>query len=351
MSELTRFPFLLAAVVLLMHCANPRPTTPATAPPPPPLTTWPDVRLELIDPALSELIAPEPLVQKLGEGFTWSEGPVWLPRQGQLLFSDVPRNTVFRWSEAEGIGIYLIPSGYSGSGEYSREPGSNGLALDGDGRLLLCQHGNRQVARMDAPLDDPAPRFLPLAETYDGSRFNSPNDLCYDARGGYIYFTDPPYGLPQGMESESKEIPFQGVYRWREDTGTELVYDGLSRPNGIALSPDGRRLYVANSDGERAVWMVFDIDADFRVSGGRVFYDATPALATDSGLPDGLKVDRQGNIYATGPGGIWFFNAELELLGKLRVGQLIANCELDEENGWLYLTADDYLLRARLGPA
>jgi gluconolactonase len=301
-----------------------------------------------VDPELAQILPAAPLVQQLGSGFTWSEGPVWVADEQMLLFSDVPRNTIFKWTEADGIGIYLQPSGYSGLGEYSREPGSNGLTIDADGQLLLCQHGNRQIARMDAPLTAPEPDFITLTDNYDGQRFNSPNDLCLSRSSGYLYFTDPPYGLPQQMDSETKELPFQGVFRWREDVGTELIYDGLSRPNGIALSPDERRLYVANSDGERAVWMVFDIDAQQNVGNGRVFYDATADFADNPGLPDGLKVDSQGYIYATGPGGVWFFNPELEPLGVLKVGQLIANCALDEENGWLYLTADDYLLRARL---
>ena len=342
--------FLLSLGLLLSACTSPKPAT--TEPPAAePYPVWEEVSVEVIDPDLAQLIAPAPLVQQLGAGFTWSEGPVWVADEQLLLFSDVPRNTIFQWTEAAGIGIYLQPSGYSGLGEYSREPGSNGLALDTEGRLLLCQHGNRQIARMDAPLTEPKSDFITLTDNYEDQRFNSPNDLCLSRTSGYLYFTDPPYGLPQGMNSETKEIPFQGVYRWREDVGTELIYDGLSRPNGIALSPDESRLYVANSDGERAVWMVFDLDEQHNVSNGRVFYDATADLAGTPGLPDGLKVDSRGTIYATGPGGVWFFNADLELLGKLKVGQLIANCALDEENGWLYLTADDYLLRAKLMPA
>ncbi len=308
---------------------------------------WENVTVEVLDPALEEIVAKNPLVQKLGEGYAWSEGPVWVEEHQMLLFSDVPENVVHRWDEEGGVRPYLRPSGYTGEGSYSREPGSNGITVDSDGQLLLCQHGNRVVARMDAPLTAPEPIFINLAENYQGKRFNSPNDLCLSS-GGYLYFTDPPYGLPKQEKSESKEIDFQGVYRWHPDHGVELVYDGLSRPNGIALSEDERHLYVANSDGGKAVWMVFDLDENDEVSNGRIFYDATPALETEKGLPDGLKVDSEGNIFATGPGGIWVFNRDLKLIGKIKVGKAMANCEIDEKGKWLYITADDYLLRVKL---
>ncbi len=336
--------------LLLFACStNSDPSTEEKDQPPPKkeYPVWENVTVEVLDPTLEEIVSTNPMVQKLGEGYTWSEGPVWVEEHQMLLFSDVPQNVVHRWDEAGGVRPYLKPSGYTGEGDYSEEPGSNGITVDDEGNLLLCQHGNRVVAKMDAPLTDPEPKYISLVDNYQGKRFNSPNDLCLSS-SGYLYFTDPPYGLPNKEKSESKELDFQGVYRWHPEHGVELVYDGLSRPNGIALSEDERHLYVANSDGGKAVWMVFDIDESDVVSNGRIFYDATANLETERGLPDGLKVDSKGNIFATGPGGIWVFNKELKPIGRIKLGTAMANCEVDEKGKWLYITADDYLLRVKM---
>lgn len=297
-----------------------------------------------LSPALDAVIDPEAAVEWLAEGFQWAEGPLWVAEQQMLLFSDVPTNRVYRWRPGLGVDVYLKPSGYTGL--QGRREGANGLALDGEGRLLLCQHGDRRLARMLAPLDAPEADFLTLADRYQGRRLNSPNDLAVHSSGA-VYFTDPPYGLA-GDPPAIRELPFNGVYRWRDGAGVELLEDGLSRPNGIAFSPDEARLYVANSDPERAIWMVYPVQADGRLGPGRVFFDATAAVAEAPGLPDGLKVDRRGVIFATGPGGVWIFTPTGEHLGTVQIDRPVANVALDEAGGWLYMTADDRLLRIRL---
>lgn len=311
---------------------------------------WENVTFEIMDSSVLNLIPAQPVVQKLGAGYSWPEGPVWIESAQMLLFSDVPENVIYQWDEAGGARIYLEQSGYTGAEPYSQEQGANGLTIDKNGNLLMCQHGNRAVAMMDAPLNDPKPEYAFLVKDFEGKAFNSPNDLCL-SENGYLYFTDPPYGLPGQENSELKEIDFQGVYQWHPDTGIELIYDGLTRPNGIALSPDEGFLYVANSDPKDASWMVFEKDEEGRFGNGKVFYDATTFVEKDPGLPDGLKVDKQGNIFATGPGGLWIFNKQLMPIGRLKVGQPMANCALDEKGGWVYLTANDYLLRAKLSIA
>lgn len=296
--------------------------------------------VERLDAALDALIPPGAAVERLAAGFTWAEGPVWVEAGAYLLFSDVPENIVYRWKEGEGKSVYLTPSGYTGPAGGNFESGANGLLLDSAGRLLLCQHGDRRVARMEAPLDAPAPRFATLAGSFGGKRFNSPNDACLD-RAGALYFTDPPYGLPS---PEARELPFQGVYRAEGDSIRLL--DSLSRPNGIALSPDERSLYVANSDPEKAVWMAYEL-AEGRVAAKKVFFDATAnSKAGEPGLPDGLKVDKQGNLFATGPGGVWVFSPAGKVLGRIRLPMPSANCAFGP--GYLYITADSCLLRVKL---
>ncbi|MEL6718083.1 MAG: SMP-30/gluconolactonase/LRE family protein, partial [Bacteroidota bacterium] len=215
--------------------------------------------IEVFDEQLHNLIDSSAKIEILAEGFTWSEGPVWVAEIESLLFSDVPENKVWRWSEKDSLQLYLDPSGMTGAlRENDREPGSNGLILDNNGELVLCQHGNRSVSKLTAPLENPNSSFKSLADNFDGNRFNSPNDLVFDKKGN-CYFTDPPYGLPLGMEDPSKEINFQGVYRISTDDSVDLLYRELTRPNGIELSNDEKTLYVANSDPKHAVWTAFDL--------------------------------------------------------------------------------------------
>jgi gluconolactonase len=304
--------------------------------------------VERLDPAIDALIPLEAVIEILAEGFEWSEGPVWIADGGFLLFSDVPQDTIFKWEEGEGCSPWLSPSGYTGDEPRAGEPGSNGLLLDDQGRLVLCQHGDRRVARLDAPFDRPRPTFTTLADRYDGKRFSSPNDAAFDSAGN-LYFTDPPYGLPEGPGDPSKEQSFNGVYRLALGGEVTLLTKELTRPNGIALSPDEKTLYVANSDSERAIWMAYNLHADGSATGGRVFFDATDMVEPDRpGLPDGLKVDAAGNLFATGPGGVLVLSPEGTHLGTIRTTKATANCAFDEDRSTLYMTADDTLLRIRL---
>lgn len=303
--------------------------------------------IEKLDSALDEILNIENVPEVIGTGFDWSEGPLWVKEQQFLLFSDVPANTIYKWTEESGVTKYLEPSGYTGTSGRGGETGSNGLIIGNDGQLILCQHGDRKIARMDASLTDPKPEFVSLGDNYDGKRFNSPNDLVQHSNGS-IYFTDPPYGLERNMDDPAKELDFQGVYRIDPDGEIVLLTDELSRPNGIAFSPDERLIYVANSDPERAIWMVYDLIEDGGISNGRVFYDATADVGREPGLPDGMKVNSNGYIFATGPGGVWIFSPDGKVLGKIKTGEFISNVTFDEDETTLYMTADAYLLRLEL---
>ncbi|MEQ9423398.1 MAG: SMP-30/gluconolactonase/LRE family protein [Cyclobacteriaceae bacterium] len=303
--------------------------------------------IERLAPALDCIIAPDTQIEILADGFEWSEGPLWVESEGFLIFSDVPENRIYKWSETAGISVYLEQSGYTSTEPKGGENGSNGLLINNEGKLVLCQHGDRRMAEMNAPLDSPRAEFTTLADSYDGMRFNSPNDAAFHPDHG-LYFTDPPYGLVEYGNDPTKEIPFQGVYRVDNSGEVELLTDSLTRPNGIAFSPDGSKVYVANSDLEKAIWVVYDLTADGGITNGQVFHDATDKVATDYGLPDGLKVRSDGIIFAAGPGGVYIFNAEGEVLGKIRTGQATSNCALNADESYLYITADMYLMRVKL---
>lgn len=303
--------------------------------------------IEQLDNELEQVLNVEAKPEIIGEGFEWSEGPFWVEEHQFLLFSDVPANTIYRWTEAEGVTTYLKPSGYTGSSGRGGEIGSNGLIIDNNGELILCQHGDRRVARMVAPLNEPAPEYASVAEQYDNLRFNSPNDLVQHSSGS-IYFTDPPYGLEGYVDDPAREMDYQGVYRVDSDGEISLLTDELSRPNGLAFSTHESLLYVANSDPQRAVWMVFDVLEDGDITNGRIFYDATEVVDEDPGLPDGMKVTSEGYIFATGPGGVWIFSPDTRVLGKIKTGELISNVAFNEDETILYMTADSYLLRLEL---
>jgi gluconolactonase len=294
------------------------------------------------DPALDQLLSPDAKIQKLAEGYDWSEGPVWFAKQKMLLFSDVPRNTVYSWNEKDGADEYLKPSGYTGPTARGGEPGSNGLTRDKDGNLVLCQHGDRRVARLNKDRT-----FTVLADRYDGKRFNSPNDLCYD-RNGNLFFTDPPYGLPKGMEDPTKELPFQGIYRIGRDGKVTLLTRDMTRPNGIALSPDEKTLYICNSDPNKAIIVAFPINSDGTLGTMRTLLDTTPLVKQGlKGLPDGLKVDQKGNLFATGPGGVLVITPQGKHLGTINTGEATANCAWGDDGSTLYITADMYLARIK----
>jgi gluconolactonase len=305
--------------------------------------------IEKIDSGLEEIITTDGKIEILGEGYIWSEGPLWVEAEQMLLFSDVPKNIIYKWTEKNGVEVYLTPSGYTGNEpSTSREPGSNGLTLDQTGRLILAQHGDRRVARMDADIKSPEAKFVTIADRFEGKRLSSPNDVVA-RRNGDMFFTDPPYGLPKQENDSTKEISFQGVYKVNVVGEVSLVTDSLTRPNGLAFTPDEKTLIVANSDPERATWYAFDIAPNDSIVNARIFYDATAnAKAGEKGLPDGLKIDSKGNIFASGPGGIWIFNRSGKLLGKILLPQATANCALSADEKTLYMTSHMYLLRLKL---
>lgn len=295
------------------------------------------------DPRLDALIPKDARVERIAEGFDWSEGPVWDGKR--LLFSDVPMNTVYQWSESGGLAEFLRPSGYTGLTPRGGEPGSNGLTMDRSGNLVLMQHGDRRVSLLRTA--NGRKSFETLADKYEGKRFNSPNDGVYDSKGN-LYFTDPPYGLLKQNDDPAKEIPFNGVYRLSSDKTLTLLTKEMTYPNGIALSPDEKTLYVANSDPKRAIWMAFPLKEDGTLGAGRVFADRTKEVGPKSpGLPDGMKVDRDGNVFATGPGGVLIFAADGTHLGTIATGQATANCNWGEDGSVLYITADMYIGRLK----
>lgn len=302
--------------------------------------------IERIDPALDALVDADASIEILAEGYEWSEGPVWIEKENMLLFSDVPKNTVYKWTESKGAEVYLTPSGFTGTETTSNEPGSNGLVLHND-TLILCQHGDRRVAKMNSALNNPKPEFISIAATFNDKRFSSPNDAVYNT-SGELFFTDPPYGLEKNDADPAKEQPHNGVYKVSTSGHVSLLVDSLTKPNGVIVMPDQKRIIVANSDPQKAIWYSFELTEGDTVINARIFYDATSNLSNDRGLPDGLKVDRNGNIYATGPGGVWIFDSTGKVLGKIRLTELAANCALTADEKTLYITADMYLLRVKL---
>lgn len=304
-------------------------------------------KIERLHAELDQLIAPEATIEAVAEGFRWSEGPVWLPEQEFLIFSDVPRNTAYSWSEQKGLEIFLSPSGYTGSKERRGGSGSNGLALDNQGKLLLCQHGDRRLARLDSPLGEPQSNFVTLADKTAGKRFHSPNDLVVHSSGA-VFFTDPPYGLPGGWNDPNRELDVQGVYRLDSDGTVHLLIRDLKRPNGITLSPDEKTLYVAQSDRSELNIMAYDLDDQLQPVNGRVFFDALPLYRDRKGSCDGMKVDQHGNLLATGPGGVLVITPEGKHLGTIMPGKPVANCGFGDDGRTLYLTAERYLCRIRL---
>jgi gluconolactonase len=300
--------------------------------------------IERLDPALDKLVPKDGTIEMLEEKkFEWSEGPVWLKDEKALLFSDIPRNMIWKWKEGEGLKEFLKPSGYTGKAKFSgREPGSNGLAIDKKGTLLLCQHGDRRLAALQKDGS-----FKTLADKYMGKRLNSPNDLVIKSNGD-IYFTDPPYGLPKIEKDPNKELDFQGVFRLTPKGELTLMTKEMTRPNGIALSPDEKTLYVANSDPGNSVWMAFPLKEDGTLGEGKVFFDSGDAVKKKKpGLPDGMKVDKDGNLWATGPGGVYVFNSKGKHLGTLATGVPTANCNWGDDGSVLYITADKNLVRVK----
>ena len=301
--------------------------------------------IESLDESFHQIIHDTARVEIIAQGCEWSEGPLWLESYRTLLFSDIPKNAIYKWSEQYGKQLYLKQSGYTGNAKRGGETGSNGLMLDTSDRLILCQHGNRQLALMEAPLNDPLPVFKPIAANYEGKKFNSPNDVALRTNGD-MFFTDPPYGLEKNMDDPSKEISFQGVYKVTPAGEVTLLVDSITRPNGIALTRDEQSLIIANSDEKKKIWYMYDFGPNDSLINPRIFYDATSDSA--KGAPDGLKIDRNGNVFATGPGGIWIFNRDGLALGRIKFPEFTSNVALSTDEKTLFITADMYVLRVKM---
>ena len=299
-------------------------------------------RIERLDPRFDALVPPGAVLEKVADGADWTEGPLWDAREGALLFSDVPRNGIFRWKPGEGVTLFLRDSGYTGTAAFTgREPGSNGLVLDREGRLVMCQHGNRRIVRREKD-----GRSTVLADRYQGQRLNSPNDLVFRSNGD-LYFTDPPFGLPGSFDDPGKELGFQGVYRLAtEGTLTALVTD-LGAPNGIAFSPDEKTLYVSNAQHARPIWMAYPVRDDGSLGPGRQFAEASAWVKPEEGVPDGLKVDHNGNVWGAAPGGVHVFAPDGTRLGRLETGVKTGNLNWGEDGSVLYIAANHWILRLR----
>lgn len=296
-----------------------------------------EMSVERLDPELDKLIPADAEIEVLAEGFKWSEGPVWNAKTGELLFSDVPNNVIHASKDGK-LRDFMRPSGYSGDDPAWRSSGSNGLAFDAKGRLLIAEHGDRRVSSLGENGDKTT-----IADRFEGKRFNSPNDIAVHSSGA-IYFTDPIYGLPKGEEDPARELDFCGVFRVGTAGTVSLVTKELERPNGIAFSPDEKILYVANSHQPRAIILAVSIGEDGMAMDTNVFFD-TKGL-DGRGSPDGLKVDQAGNLWATGPGGLLIISPQGKLLGRVLTGKATANVAFGGEDGKaVFLTAHDTLVR------
>lgn len=300
-------------------------------------------RIERLDPAFDRLVDRDAAIEVLAANqFEWAEGPVWDREGKRVLFSDIPRNMIWEWSQTSGLKEFLKPSGYTGAATFTgREPGSNGLAFNEAGELVMCQHGDRRIAKW---VDG---KFVTLADRYAGKRLNSPNDLAIRSNGD-VYFTDPPYGLPKHTEDPARELDFQGVYRLSANGQLSLLTRQLNRPNGLAFSPDEKILYVANSEPEKAILMAYPVRPDGSLGTGKVFFDVTAAVSKQRpGVPDGLKVSTDGTVWASGPGGVLVYSSQGKRLGTLATGVATANLAFGNDGSTLYLTADKSLVRVR----
>ncbi len=299
------------------------------------------VTITSLEPRFDQLVPNDAKLEKIAEGFTWVEGPVWHKQDGYLLFSDIPANSIYKWKPSEGVSLFLENSGYSGSTPFTgKEPGSNGLTFDDNGQLVFCRHGDRQIGRLERD-----GRITVLADHYGGYKLNSPNDLVFKSNGD-LYFTDPPFGLPK-IFADPDKAPIQGVYRLSNDGAITLLVSNIKTPNGIAFSPDEKTLYLSDDDPNRMAWLAYDVQADGTLSNGRVLLDAT-RWRKDSSGPDGLKVDQEGNIFGTRPGGLSVIAPDGTLLGMIDTGQPTSNVAWGEDGRTLFITGGGSVYRLRL---
>jgi len=302
----------------------------------------PYAQLESLDKRFDALIAPDAKIEKIADDLKWSEGPLWDASTKTLLFSDIPRNVIMQWNADKGVSTFLERSGYTGAAPFTGyEPGSNGLTFDLQGRLTLCQHGDRRISRREAD-----GTMVPLAVGFNGKKLNSPNDLVFDAQGN-LYFTDPPFGLPKQFDDPGKELPFNGVFRVARDGTITAVAKDLEAPNGLGFSPDYKTLYVANARASSPIWKAYAVQPDGSLDKGRVFADSSSLYKKGDGVPDGLKVDATGNVFATGPGGVLVYAPDGTLLGRILTGVPTANVAWGEDGSTLFITANHRVLRLR----
>jgi len=324
---------LVYSIAIASPLLSAEPKTPATS-----------RHIERLDPALDKLLDADAKIEVIAQGLSWCEGPAWVRDGNFLLFSDIPNNAIMRWDAEKGARLSIKPAGYTGNDPRGGESGSNGLAVDKVGNLILCQHGDRRVARLNSDWDEPKPKYITLADRYEGKRLNSPNDLVIDSRDG-IFFTDPPYGLEKGMDDPKKELPFQGVYRINSAGELKLLTKDIERPNGIGLSPDEKTLYVANSHDARPVILAYDLKEDATLANQREFYDARKSSGKLPGACDGLTVDKDGNVWATIPGGVGIFTPDGKQLGLIATGDRTANVEFGEDGSTLFICANHNVLK------
>jgi len=298
--------------------------------------------VQRLDVAFDKLVPADATIQVIGEGFDWSEGPVWIPAEKRLLFSDIPPNKVMQWQAEQGVTLYQDKVGFSGeSTSGGREPGTNGLFLSPDGVLYACCHGDRCIKRRKADQT-----WEVVVDRFDGKRFNSPNDLIFH-KNGDLYFTDPPYGLAAGPDDPNREIDYCGVYRW-DGKEVQLLTKEFDRPNGIGFSPDYKTLYVAQSDSKAPILKSFPVLENGNIGPGKLLADTSKFYGKLPGSPDGMTVDQEGNVWATGPGGVWVISPAGKVLGKILTGQATANCTFGGPDGsWLFMTADMYLCKIK----
>jgi gluconolactonase len=312
------------------------------------MTRIEEARIDRWDPAMDAIVPKDWKIEKLAEGFGWAEGPIWVKHGNYLLFTDVPGNKMWKWSEKGGLEKFLDPSGAANPDPAIwREAGANGLAILDARTILLADTGSRMIQKLDLK----SKKKTPVATAFDGKKFSSPNDVTR-MKSGVLFFTDPPYGFAKGDEAPQKEIPFNGVYRMGRDGRITDIEQSLRRPNGVALSPDESTLYVTQSEPSKAVIMAYSLDKKGNVTARKEFHNFTDLVGRNApGLPDGLTVAADGTIFSSGPGGILVLSKEGKRLGRISNGKATANCKFGDDGKTLYLTSHNMLARIRLNVA